>query len=313
MNTPVPALSVVIPVYRSKMILPNLQERLTPALDGLAKDWEVILVDDGSNDGTWETMMDLRGTDRRYKLIQLVRNHGQQHALLCGLQHSSGDVVVTMDDDLQNPPEEIGKLIAKLGGEIDIVIGRINQDKKHTAFRNFGSRLVQRLVASILHKPRDLALSSFRAMTRLATDSICSYRGAHPYFPALMFNAVPASRITNAEVRHDRRAEGTSTYTLRKLVKLASFLLINHSTMPLRFVTLWGIVLSFGALAYAGYVLTGALFYDSPATGWPSLAIMVSFFSGNILMALGIIGEYVGRLLEEVSRPVQFFVARKEF
>lgn len=306
------ALSVIIPVYRSQQILPHLEQRLTAVLESVGVDWEVILVDDASGDGTWETMRELRAKDPRYKLIQLVRNHGQQHALLCGLQHATGDRVITMDDDLQNPPEEIPSLLAKLDEGFDIAIGRISEHKKHHRMRNLGSRMIQLLVARILHKPRELALSSFRALSRNAVTAIGAYRGAHPYFPALMFNAVPVSSIANVDVRHDARAHGKSTYTLRKLVKLASFLLINHSTLPLRFVTLWGILLSIGALVYAVYIFIQAVFHDSSPSGWPSLAIMVSFFSGNILMALGIIGEYVGRMLEETSRPAQFFIARKE-
>ncbi|HEX7029818.1 MAG TPA: glycosyltransferase family 2 protein [Gammaproteobacteria bacterium] len=306
-------LSVVIPVFRSAEILPQLQRRLTHVLDDMDKRWEVVLVDDGSSDGTWTRMLELRRQDFRYKLIQLIRNHGQQQALICGLQHASGERIITMDDDLQNPPEEIPRLLAKLDEGFDIAIGKISQHKKHSLFRNLGSRFIQQLTERILRKPSHITLSSFRALSGSAAAAISAYRGAHPYFPALMLNSVAQDRIANVEVKHDERAHGRSTYTLRKLVKLASYLLINHSTLPLRFVTLWGLLLSIGALAYAAYVLFSAIFNDSSAAGWPSLAIMVSFFSGNILMALGIIGEYVGRMLEEQSRANQFFIARKEF
>lgn len=312
MSTKNVSISTVIPVFRSKAILPELQDRLTRTLDALATDWEVILVDDGSSDGTWDVLLQLRKKDSRYKLIQLVRNHGQQHALLCGLQHATGGRVITMDDDLQNPPEEIPRLLERLDEGYEIVIGRISHHKKHSYYRNIGSRVIQRMVATILKKPKDLALSSFRALTHQAVEKIASYQGAHPYFPALMLNAIPADQIVNVDVNHDKRAYGKSTYTLGKLIRLASFLLINQSTLPLRFITLWGILLSIGALVYAAAVLLGALFFESPAAGWASLAIMVSFFSGNILLALGIFGEYVGRVLEEISRPTQFFIARKE-
>lgn len=307
-----PSISVVIPVFRSREILPELQHRLTMSLDRLAAAWEVILVDDASGDGSWEAMVEIRRKDSRYKLIQLVRNQGQQHALLCGMQHVSGDRVITMDDDLQNPPEEIHRLLERLDEGFDIAIARIDQNKQHSPFRNIGSRFIRWLVSRILQKPRSLALSSFRALTRQATDAITTYRGKHPYFPALMFQSVPFERITNVDVNHAERAHGKSTYTLRKLLKLASFLLINHSTLPLRFVTLWGMLLSVAAVAYATYVFFAAILYDTPASGWPSLAILISFLCGNILMALGIIGEYVGRMLEETARSQQFFIARKE-
>jgi hypothetical protein len=167
------------------------------------------------------------------------------------------------------------------------------------------SGLVQRLIERILGKPRDLSLSSYRCMSRRAARGISAYSGAQAYLPALMFGAVPLDRICNIDVSHHARADGKSQYTLRKLLKLSSYLVVNHSSLPLRFVTAWGIVLSVASLAYALYIVVGVLLNGSSVTGWPTLVVLVSFMSGNILMCIGILGEYVGRMVSESARSGQ--------
>ncbi len=231
---------------------------------------------------------------------------GQHQATLYGLLRSRGDYVLTLDDDLQNPPEEIPRFIARIDEGYDLVIGKIEGGKRHSGFRNFASRSVQALIGKILGKPRSLALSSYRCMTRRAADSMASFTGAHVYLPALMLGSIPLDRICNVAVPHHPRLEGASQYTLRKLLKLVSYLLINHSSLPLRIVTVWGMVLSVVSLLYAGYVAADVLFFSGSAVkGWPALAVMLSFLSGNILMCMGILGEYIGRLVSENSRAGQ--------
>lgn len=299
-------ISVVIPVFRSSNILESLYGRLQPVLDSISDDWEVLLVDDASNDGTFGVMLSLRNLDPRIKIIRFARNMGQHHATLCGIQRSCGDIVITLDDDLQNPPEEMPKLLAKLDEGYDLVIGRIATTKKHSWARNFFSGVIQQLLCRILHKPKDLVLTSYRCMTRRAADGIAAFTGAHPYLPALMLAAVPADRIANVLVSHEERARGRSTYTVAKLVELASYLLINHSYIPLRFVTAWGMALSLLSFLFAIWVVLRVVFFGSPLAGWPSLAVLTAFLCGNVLFCVGILGEYVGRLVEENSRPRQF-------
>jgi len=216
-----------------------------------------------------------------------------------------------MDDDLQNPPEEIPRLLAKLREGHAAVIGRIT-DKRHGWWRNAGSRLHQYLAERIIAKPRDLYLSSFRALSRLAVDRIVRYKGAHPHISALLLKSVPVGAIVNVDVSHAPRGAGGSTYSLRKLVKTASFLLINHSYIPLRFMTVWGFVLSLLSLLFAAYVVIRVVFFGPLALGWPSISVLVAFLCGNILMALGILGEYLGRLVEEHSLSEQFAIHREE-
>ncbi len=306
-----PTISVVVPVYRSAPLLPVLVERLKRALELEARPWEIILVDDASPDDSFRVLQRMRGDEPRLRIVQLARNHGQQHATLCGLNYARGSEVLTIDDDLQNPPEEIPKLLARLREGHAAVIGRI-LDKRHGWWRNLGSLLHQYLARQIIGKPRALYLSSFRALSRDAVDRVVRYKGAHPHISALLLKSVPASAIVNVDVLHAPRPAGGSTYSLRKLVKTASFLLINHSYIPLRFMTVWGFTLSALSLLFAAYVVVRVLFFGHALPGWPSLSVLVAFLSGNILMALGIVGEYLGRLVEENSVSEQFAVHREE-
>jgi glycosyltransferase involved in cell wall biosynthesis len=300
------SISVVIPVFRSGPELQNLYERLQAVLSDITFQWEIILVDDASNDGTFDRMLELHRKDNRVKVIRFARNIGQHHATLCGLQRASGDVVLTMDDDLQNPPEEIPAFLARLDEGYDLVIGQITGTKQHGCMRNLASRCIQTMVSYILSKPKNLALSSFRALSRRAVDGMISFKGKHIYIPALMLDAVPADRICNIPVLHNARAFGKSNYTLRKLLKLSSYLVINHSRLPLRFVSTWGFFVSIASLIFALYIVVSVFIHGSQYSGWPSLAVLISFLSGNILFAIGILGEYIGRLVEENSRTAQF-------
>lgn len=299
------SVSVVVPVFRSGPTLAALYERLEPVLSALGEQWEIILVDDASNDGTFDRMLELHRRDARVKAVRFARNTGQQQATLCGLQRCSGDYVVTLDDDLQNPPEEIPRMVARIDEGYDLVIGRIDGLKQHSLFRNLGSALVQKLVGRVLGKPRTLSLSSYRCMSARAARAIGSYTGAHAYLPALMFGSVPLDRICNLDVAHHPRLEGRSQYTLRKLLKLSSYVLVNHSSIPLRLMTVWGVVLSVASLSYAVFVIVDVWLNGSPVTGWPTLAVLLSFLSGNLLMCMGILGEYIGRLISENARSGQ--------
>lgn len=299
------SVSVVIPVFRSGPILEALYQRLAPVLDAHAAPWEIILVDDASGDGSFDVIRGLRERDPRVKAVRLARNMGQHYATLCGLQRATGDYVLTLDDDLQNPPEEIPAFLDKIDSGYDVVIGSIPGAKRHSWSRNLASRAIQGLVGYILGKPRDLMLTSYRCLSRRGNARISAFSGAHAYMPALILGAVPADRITNIAVAHHPRLSGRSQYTLRKLVKLASYLLINHSALPLRLVTIWGFLLSAASLAYAGYVAGDVLVNGSAVRGWPTLAVLVSFLSGSMLLGLGVVGEYLGRLVGESSRAGQ--------
>jgi glycosyltransferase involved in cell wall biosynthesis len=301
-----PVVSVVVPVYRSGAQLHELYARLRPVLDTIDPAWELILVDDASGDGTFDVMLELREADPRVRLVRFARNAGQQHATLCGMTRARGKWLVTLDDDLQNPPEEIPRFIERLSQGDDLVIGQIRGEKQHVGYRNLGSRFVQWLASRIVGKPRHISLSSYRGMSRRAVEAMTAYAGVHVYLPALMFGAVPAERISNLPVDHHPRRVGGSTYTPRKLLKITSNLLINYSSLPLRAMTAWGFLVSMASLVYATWIAAHVFLHGSPLSGWPTVVVLVSFLSGNIMLCLGVLGEYVGRLVQENSRLAQF-------
>lgn len=306
--------SVVVPVYRSAAILPQLYSRLCSVLDPSSYQWEIILVDDASPDGTFTVMQELRANDLRVRIIQLARNHGQQQATLCGLNYAMGRYTITIDDDLQGSPEDLPKFLDQLRNGMHVVIGRISQgEKKHCWWRNVGTVINQYLSGRILGKPSDLYLSSYRGFSRYAVEKITGYKGAHPHIAALFLKTVPHRYITNVDVAHNLRADGgASTYSMAKLIKTLSYLLVNHSYLPLRFMIVWGVILSLFGFFFALWVVLQAILFGHRIVGWSSIAVLIAFFSGNILLSLGIVGEYLGRLVEEDSVVEQFTVFREE-
>jgi undecaprenyl-phosphate 4-deoxy-4-formamido-L-arabinose transferase len=283
-------------------------------LDTLSDRWEIILVDDASPDESFTAMQKLRLNDQRVRIIQLARNHGQQHATLCGLNYAQGRYVIALDDDLQCSPEELPKFLDQLRNGMHVVIGRITKgEKKHRWWRNLGSTVNQYLAGRILGKPDDLYLSSYRGFSRYAVDKITAYKGAHPHIAALSLKAVPHRHIVNVDVAHGLRADGgAGNYSIAKLIRTLSYLLINHSYLPLRFMIVWGVILSCISFLFALWVATRAMFFGHSIAGWSSLAVLVSFLSGNVLLSLGIVGEYLGRLVEEASTVEQFSIFREE-
>jgi len=279
-------------------------------MDNFTQDWEWILVDDASPDGSWGVMQELRAHDHRLRIVRLARNHGQQHATLCGMNYVRKKYVVTIDDDLQCHPEDIPRFIEQLESGMHLVIGKIpSGEKRHAWWRNIGSKVNEYFVGKILDKPKGIRLSSYRATTGQVAMRLASYKGAHPHITALAFKSVPLNAIANVEIRHSPRGDGgASSYSMAKLLKTLSYLLINHSYIPLRFMISWGLVVSVASLAYALWVLVDAIFMGIATSGWASLAILISFLSGNILLALGVVGEYLGRLVEESSNISQFDV-----
>ena len=286
------ALSIVIPVYNGA----NSITELVGAIEELSIEGghEIVLVDDGSSDSSLEACAALvAGARIPITLVSLARNYGEHNAVLAGLRHAGGAHVITMDDDLQNPPEEIERLLAFAQGSGKQVIYTYYDDKQHSAWRNLGSRFTNRVADFVLEKPRGLYLSSFRCMSAFVVREIRRYEGPFPYIDGLILQVT--HDIDRLKVRHLPRAAGRSNYTLRRLMRLWMSMFVNFSVMPLRISTITGFVLSgIGAFACA-MVVAEALLYSPPA-GWASLMAAVLLLSGVQLVILGIIGEYLGRL-----------------
>jgi dolichol-phosphate mannosyltransferase/undecaprenyl-phosphate 4-deoxy-4-formamido-L-arabinose transferase len=279
--------------------LPALLEQLTAVLREMKRSYEVILVDDGSPDNTWQVVRD---TIRGYpcvSAIQLMRNRGQAFATLCGLSHARGRIVVTMDDDLQHPPREMPKLIAELESnrDLDCVFGCF-AEKRHAAYRNFGSEFVGWVMRRSFHLPRDFRSSTFRVMRRELVDAVLGHRTANPALAVLIFSST--SRMKSILVEHAPRYAGKSNYTLAKQIRLAFDGLCNVTTFPLQAISVTGMAVSGLSLVLIVKFIWDYLRGTTGVAGWTSTIVLLCFFAGLILLALGIFGEYMVRILREV-------------
>ncbi len=302
---PAPVISFVVPLYNTGASLPALVAAFRD-LD-LEESWELVLVDDGSSDGTAARMLqNLESLPAQVTLVELARNFGEHAAVLEGLRRSRGQFVINLDDDLQNPLSEALKLLEELRRSDAEVVYSCYETKNHHWLRNAGSHALNWAAMLLLDKPRDLYLSSFRAMRRGLVDRIIQYRGPYPYIDGLILGAT--NRISRRQVRHSPRAAGASTYTSRKLVRLGMNMLFDFSIMPLRLASvLGGLLCGLGFIMFV-VVLGEAVMAGRVQPGWGSLMAVITVFSGAQLMMLGLIGEYVGRGFLTLSGKPQSLV-----
>ncbi|MGH6999936.1 MAG: glycosyltransferase family 2 protein [Stellaceae bacterium] len=300
-----PALSIVIPVYNGAQTI----GALVAALQALAVPGghEIVLVNDGSPDDSLAVCRGLMESARvPMSLVDLARNFGEHNAVMAGLREARGAHVVTMDDDLQNPPTEVLRLLehAQRSGA-DVVYAR-PLEKHHAGWRNLGSHFTNRVADLVLDKPKGLYLSSFRCISAFAVQQAIAYEGPFPYVDGLLLQVT--QRIDSLAVEHLPRSRGSSNYTLRRLVRLWLNMFVNFSVMPLRLSTFTGIGLSILGLVGAAWAAVSALFLEKTPPGWASLTVAVMLLSGVQLLILGLVGEYLGRLYLTVNRRPQTVV-----
>jgi glycosyltransferase involved in cell wall biosynthesis len=298
------ALSIVVPVYRGADSIAEL----VAALEELKIDGghEIVLVNDGSPD---DSLRVCRGLVERalapITLVDLSRNYGEHNAVMAGLRHATGAHIITMDDDLQNPPEEVERLLAFAQESGREVIYTYYDEKQHAAWRNLGSQFTNWVAGFVLDKPDGFYLSSFRCMSAFVAREITRYEGPFPYVDGLILQVT--QDIDRLLVRHLPRAIGRSNYTMRRLLRLWLSMFVNFSVMPLRISTATGFALSLVGAIGSLIAITEALFFEPPA-GWASLMGAVLLLSGVQLLILGIVGEYLGRLYLTANRKPQSVV-----
>ena len=294
-------ISAIVPVYRSAPILPELHRRLTLALSEIADRYEIILVEDGGGDTSWDVIEDLAERDDHVRGIRMSRNYGQHNALLCGIRASRYAVIVTLDDDLQNPPEEIGRLIAVLDEGADVVYGT-PMNEQHGFLRNQGSRITKLALQGAMGAETARNVSAFRVFRTRIRDAFETYRG--PYVSIDVLLTWGTTKFSHLPVRHEPRQVGKSTYTVRKLVTHAFNMMTGFSTLPLQVASLIGFLFTLFGFGILVYVLISYLTNGSVVPGFAFLASLIAIFSGAQLFALGIIGEYLARMhFRSMDRP----------
>jgi glycosyltransferase involved in cell wall biosynthesis len=287
------SLSVVVPVHRSEAILPELVSRLSEVLPGLATSYELVLVNDCSPDGSWEVISRFAEQYPWIRGINLMRNYGQHNALLCGIRAAQYQVIVTMDDDLQHPPEEIPKLLAVLDQGYDVVYGR-PAEQQHGLLRDLASLTTKLALQNVMGAEIARQVSAFRAFRAEVANAFSHYEGSFVSIDVLL--TWGTNRFAATPVRHDPRAQGISGYTFRKLVTHALNMMTGFSTKPLQIASLIGFGFTLFGFGVLCYVLVRYFLEGTPVPGFPFLASIVALFSGAQLFALGIMGEYLARI-----------------
>ena len=288
-----PGLSVIVPVYNGALTLPALVQQLEPVLVSAATKYEVILVNDGSQDRSWEVICELATAYPWVRGINLMRNYGQHNALLCGIRTAQYEVVVTMDDDLQHPPEEIPKLLDRLAEGYDVVYGT-PQKEQHGFWRDLASQVTKLALQSAMGAELARNVSAFRAFRTQVRDAFANYQS--PFVSIDVLLAWGASRFAAIPVRHDSRPLGVSNYTFRKLVTHGLNMMTGFSVLPLQLASLIGFGFTLFGFAVLVYVIGRYLIEGGSVPGFPFLASIIAVFSGAQLFALGIIGEYLARM-----------------
>jgi glycosyltransferase involved in cell wall biosynthesis len=298
-------LSIVIPVYNGAQTVEELVHAVARQPFGMAL--EIVLVNDASKDDSQAVCERLvRSATVPVTLVTHARNFGEHNAVMTGLRKAKGDYIITIDDDLQNPPGEILKMLVKLRAEnLDIVYG-VFLTKQHAIWRNLGSKSANLIAEWLTDKPRGLYMSTFRCMSRFLVTEILRYSGPYPFVDGLVFQIT--DRIGSAEVVHLPNKTGRTNYTLRRLVRLWLTILINFSTRPLQLSISLGLIMAgLGALG-AIYVIVDYFLEPVVSSGWASLVVLMLVFTGTQLIILGLMGEYVGRMFIHVGGRPQAIV-----
>jgi len=300
--------SVVIPVYNSAPLVGQTVDGVLAVLAEHGLRHQVVLVNDGSTDTSWEVISEKARSHDDVIAVDLLRNYGQHHANLAGLRETTGDFVITMDDDGQNPPDQVPLLVGAAMQGHDVVFGAFER-KQAAGYRRLGTRLIGVVNRRVFGQPDDLVVSNFRVLRRDVVDRICSSRTAHPYLTgqALLYSGNRA----NVSVRHEPRAVGASTYSFARILALVLTILFSYSSWPLRTLALIGFGVAALSFVLGGVYLVLGLLTETRVEGWTTLVVLLAVFNGFTIGLLSMLGEYVVRTLNAVSAQDTYHVRRR--
>ncbi len=299
-------ISYVIPCYRSALTIEKVIQEIKDTMTTLSQyAYEVILVNDCSPDDTFFVVEKLAKENSNICAINLAKNFGQHAALMAGFHYVTGDIIVCLDDDGQTPANEVGKLLAKIEEGQDVVYAKY-EHKKHSLFRNFGTFMNEKMAQFLLGKPKELYVSSYFAARRFIIDEILRYDNSYPYVIGLALRST--KRITNVVVNHREREIGTSGYTIAKLLGLWMNGFTAFSVRPLRIATWIGMISAFLGFVYGIYTVIKKFVNPAVPMGFSSIMSAIMFFGGMILLMLGLMGEYIGRVYISLNNAPQYVI-----
>ena len=302
-------ISIVIPVYNSENTISDVVNGIIETLNNKYS-FEIVLVNDSSRDNSLEACRNLCSKYSFVKLISFSKNFGQHNALMAGFNFATGDYVISMDDDLQNPPEEMLKLIKTIkDGNYDVVFAEYDS-LKETFFRRAGSKINNYMSNELTEKPKEVYVTSYFILRSFVKDEIIKYEGPYPYIGGLIFRIT--KNVSTIKIKHDVREKGTSNYNIKKLLSLWINGFTGFSVKPLRMATIAGGVFSFISFIYIMYIVIRKITNGNINIGWTSLMAVSVFFGGLQLLFLGIIGEYIGRIFLCINNKPQYVIKEKK-
>ena len=298
--------SIIIPVYNSENVVASTVKATMAAMESWGLAYEILLVNDGSPDDSWEVISRLAKKFPTLIAVNLNRNYGQHTAVLCGMVEASGDFMITMDDDLQNPPNELIKLIDKIHEGYDLVFARF-ASKKHASYRKMGSKLISYMNTKVFGKPKGLTLTNFRIFHKRVAAGATAHKTFYPYIPGLLL--MNARIMGNVVTEHHPREIGGSNYSMKRIIKLVARLLFNYSSYPLRVMITLGFVVAGFSFLTGLFYFSKAIIMGSTVPGWSSMIVLLSFFNGILIGTLGVIGIYVSRIITELSATNSYSIS----
>ena len=301
------SISIIVPVYNSEQTLVALHKRLNSVCTKLAGEFEIIFVNDGSIDNSWEEIKNLEEKNPSVVGVNLMKNFGQHNALLCGIRKAKYELIATLDDDLQNPPEELPKLIEKLNEDFDVVYGKPEKEQ-HGLFRNISSVITKIALKTTMGVENAKNVSAFRVFRTQLREAFKQYSGSFISIDVLL--TWGTNRFTAVPVKIDDRQFGRSNYTFSKLFVHALNMITGFSVLPLQIASMLGFIFAFFGLSILIYVVVQYLLVGTPVQGFPFLASIISVFSGVQLLAIGIIGEYLARMYFRAMDKPQYLIKK---